>query len=186
MANLIVLLAYSVVLLGGLLIAWPATKKGCRSGVLRFGGMLLGVIVPLVLLRPVPKDVLDFVFLIAALVLTACAVTVAAVGWHTLRHGGRKKGEEVEVEFFNPFDIFSGATGTGNSSNNGLDDLIFMIAVMVIIGLFWVGIALGWVIQTYAMPTGREIAARTLRVLLGLVYSAAVFVGVMLLISLIG
>lgn len=182
MPTLIMLLAYGIVLLGGLLIAWPATKKGCRSGLLRFSGVLLGVIVPLVLLRPIVKDVLDVVFLVAALVLTSCSVTVAAVGWHALRHE-RSKGEDVEVEFFNPFDVLPGSAS--QNAINGLEDLLFLIALMLVIGLFWLGIILGWAIQTYAMPVGRDMAARVLRGLLGLIYSASVFIAVVLIISLI-
>jgi hypothetical protein len=182
MPNPIVLLAYGVVVIGGLMITWPASKKSCQSGLLRFGGMLLGVVVPLVLLRPVPNDILDFLFLVCALVLTACAVTVAAVGWHALRHEGRKN-TDVEVEFFNPFDVLPGSAS--QNAINGLDDLLFLIGLMLVIGLFWVGIVLGWAIQTYAMPAGQDAAARIMRVLLGLVYSAAVFLGAVLLSTLI-
>jgi hypothetical protein len=162
-----------VVFLGAsLVLALPSTKsRGCLVYIVRTIAFLAGSISPLLILWrspgvaqdalrwQFPGSLLTYLAILVAIMLGACAVTLAAAGLQILLRRGRGDFEDkLDLSWF-------GLPEFGNSITNNLDVVgcVGIVLFVVLGGLLWFGLALGSSIKDAFTPRDKTRGRRLMQ-----------------------
>jgi hypothetical protein len=179
------ILAIVILLTATFILVLPRTK-GCLPGLLRSLMLIVGAVAPIALSwrQPTGSVVVVIIAVLAAIIPNVAATGLASLGWQTLLR--REHGVEEGLGVLDPdnYVLTSGATSSGSGSNS-LDDLLFFLALLLIGGLFVVGLLLAGVVEHYLLPAPDAPGKRLARVILSFVYAIPIYVGVLFALNLI-
>jgi hypothetical protein len=188
-------LSLIIFVLASLVLALPNAKaRGCLSYIVRMVAFLAGSISPVLVLWRAPgvaeaalrwrfpSSFLTYLAILAAVVLGACAVTLAAAGLQILLRRGRGDFEDkIDLSWFGLPDFSSPTT-----NNLDVEGCIGIVLFAVVGGLFWLGLAIGSSINEFLTPREKTRGRRMVQSVSALVIGVVVFglgAGLLLLLS---
>jgi hypothetical protein len=180
--------AFGVLVICGLGIAWPVKKKGsgCLMPLIAPAAGLIGAVLPLALWWVIERPAGAIPLYLASVgmfILTVSALALVATGWQAVLQpktkGKQTAAEEKMVDsLVNPFSWLDSATHTTTST--GGDDVIggciLMIAAIILNVFFVIGLFIAQILGRL-LPGSAGPLRRALRVILSMVFALLVYAG---------